>query len=156
MRRVLVISGLAAAFSVLIAAGITAYAVYNLTAVIGSNQQRILNRVSKALDRPVQVGEIKARVGWGLGIQVDDLKIADDPDFSKDPFLTAEQVAMDVEFVPLLHGMVKVHRLNLIKPYIRILKNAHGQVQRRHDPRRRRDQTACVATDGGARKPYAG
>ncbi len=127
MRKVLVISGLAAAGAVLVAAGITAYAVYNLTAVIGSNQQRILNRVSNALDRPVQVGEIKARVGWGLGIQVDNLKIADDPDFSKDPFLTAEQVAMDVEFVPLLHGKVKVHRLNLIKPNIRILKNTQGR-----------------------------
>ncbi len=127
MRRVLVISGLAAAGAVLVAAGITAYAIYNLTAVIGSNQQRILNRVSNALDRPVQVGEIKARVGWGLGIQVDNLKIADDPDFSKDPFLTADQVTMDVEFVPLLHGKVKVHRLNLIKPNIRILKNPLGR-----------------------------
>ena len=127
MRRALVISGLAAAGAVLIAAGITAYAVYNLTAVIAGNQQRILNRVSNALDRRVQVGEIKARVGWGLGIQIDNLKIADDPDFSQDPFLTAEQVAMDVEFVPLLHGKVKVHRLNLIKPNVRIVKNAAGR-----------------------------
>ena len=62
-----------------------------------------------------------------MAIQVDNLKIADDPDFSKDPFLTAEQVAMDVEFVPLLHGKVKVHRLNLIKPNIRVLKNAEGR-----------------------------
>lgn len=127
MRKVLVFSGLAAAGAVLIAAGITAYAVYNLTAVIAGNQQRILKRVSNALGRPVQVGEIKARVGWGLAIQIDDLKIADDPGFAKDPFLTVAQVALDVKFVPLLRGKVKVHRLNLIKPNIRILKNAAGR-----------------------------
>jgi uncharacterized protein involved in outer membrane biogenesis len=127
MRRVLVISGFAAAGAVVIAAAITAYALYNLTAIIDRNQQRILNRVSNALGRPVQVGQIKARIGWGLAIEVDDLKIADDPEFSKDPFLVAEQVSMDVKFVPLLHGRVKVHRLDLIKPNVRVLKNTEGR-----------------------------
>jgi uncharacterized protein involved in outer membrane biogenesis len=127
MRRVLMISGFAAAAAAVIAAAITAYALYNLTAIIGRNQQPILNRVSNALGRPVQVGQIKARIGWGLAIEVDDLRIADDPEFSKDPFLVAEQVSMDVKFVPLLHGRVKVHRLDLIKPNVRILKNSEGR-----------------------------
>jgi uncharacterized protein involved in outer membrane biogenesis len=127
MRRMLVIAAVAAAGAVLIGGGITAYALHNLTALIAGNQQRILDRASNALGRQVQVGEIKARVGWGLGIQIDNLKIADDPEFSKDPFLIAEQVALDVEFMPLLHGMVKVHRLTLIKPGVRIEKNAAGR-----------------------------
>ena len=92
MRRVLVISGLAARCCVIPVAAVIAYAVYNVTALIGSNQQRILNRVSNALDRPVQVGEIKKQVGWGLEIQVDNLKIADNPVSRRIPFLTAEQV----------------------------------------------------------------
>jgi uncharacterized protein involved in outer membrane biogenesis len=128
MHRVLRIAGLAVAIAVVIAAGITAYAAYNLTALIARNQNRILYRVSKALGRGVQVGHIKARVGLGLAIEADDLKIADDPAFSHDPFLSASQASLDVKFLPLLHGKVKVHRLELTKPIIRILRQANGKL----------------------------
>jgi uncharacterized protein involved in outer membrane biogenesis len=128
MHRVLRIAGLALAVAVLIAAGITAYAAYNLTSIIARNQERILNRVSKTLGRPVQIGQIKARVGLGLAIEADSLRIADDPAFSQQPFLSADQFALDVEFMPLLHGEVKVRQLEMTKPVIRILKQADGKL----------------------------
>lgn len=127
MHRVLRIAGLAVAGAVLIAAAITAYAAYNLTALVTRNQNRILYRVSKALGRSVQVGHIKAHVGWGLAIEADDLKIADDPAFSHDPFLSVAQASFDVKFLPLLRGQVKVHRLELNRPAIRILRQADGK-----------------------------
>ncbi len=126
MHRALRIAGLAVAGAVLIAAGVVAYAAYNLTGLIARHQQRILQRASAALGRPVKVGQIKARVGVGLAIEVDDLEIADNPTFSHDPFLSAARFSLDVEFVPLLHGKVKVHELELTDPVIRILKRADG------------------------------
>jgi uncharacterized protein involved in outer membrane biogenesis len=126
MRRVLLISGLAVAGVVIIMAALTGYAVYNLTALITYHQKRILNQVSDALGRPLEVGAIKAKVGLGLAIEVDGLKIADDPSFSNTPFLTAAQASFDVEFLPLLRGRVKVVSLELTQPSVRILKNADG------------------------------
>ncbi|HEY2105527.1 MAG TPA: AsmA family protein, partial [Candidatus Binataceae bacterium] len=122
------LAGLAIAGAVLIAAGITALAAYNLTALVTRNQNRILYRVSKALGRSVQVGHIKAHLGLGLSIEADDLKIADDSAFSHDPFLSAAQALLDVKFLPLLRGMVKVHQLELTQPTIRILRQANGKL----------------------------
>lgn len=128
MRRIFLISGLAIAGAAVIAAAITGYAVYNLTALITRHQARILGQVSNALGRQVQVGQIKARVGLGLAIEADNLKIADDPAFSNTPFLTAAQTALEVKFLPLLHGRVEVVSLDLDQPNIRILKDAEGRL----------------------------
>lgn len=128
MHRAIRIAGLALAAAVFIAGGVIAYAAYNLTAIITHNQDRILSRASRALGRPVQIGQIKARFGLGLAIEIDGLRIADDPAFSRDPFLSAAQFSLDVELIPLLHGKVKVHQLEMTGPVIRILKHADGKL----------------------------
>ena len=128
MRRVFVISGIAAAGAALVAAAVVAYAVYNLTALITRHQNRILNQLSDALGRPVEVGAIKAEVGLGLAIEGSSLKIADDPAFSNTPFLTANKASFDVKFLPLLRGKVEVLSLELAQPNLRILRNAEGRM----------------------------
>jgi uncharacterized protein involved in outer membrane biogenesis len=125
-RKTLRIAVIAAGVAVLIAVIITALAAYNLTALITRNQARILYRVSRVLDRPVHAAQIKARVGLGLAIEIDGLKIDDDPAFSHEPFISAEQAALDVQFLPLLRGKVQVQQLELNKPMIRVLRKADG------------------------------
>ena len=95
-------------------------------------QQRILARVSDALGRRVDVGQIKAQMGFGVSIEVSGLKIADDAAFSEKPFLSANEVSVEVEFVPLLYGDAKVTRLELINPDIRIVRNARGDLAPAH------------------------
>ena len=85
---------------VLIAAGLTAYAYFNLSSIVARNEKRILARVSDALGRPVEVGKIQAQMGWGVSVEVSGLTIADDPAFSSKPFLAANDVSVDVEFLP--------------------------------------------------------
>ena len=128
MRRILLTSGIVAGAVVLIAAGLTAYAFFNLSSIVAGNQKRILARVSDALGRPVQVGKIQAQMGWGVSVEVSGLTIADDPAFSAKPFLAANDVSIDVEFFPLLLGEAKVTRLELIKPDIRIVMNPDGDL----------------------------
>ncbi len=113
---------------VLIAAGLTAYAYFNLSSIVARNQKRILARVSDELGRPVQVGKIQAQMGWGVSVEISDLTIADDPAFSAKPFLSANDVSVDVEFLPLLGGEARVTRLEFIKPDIRIVMNANGDL----------------------------
>ncbi len=151
MRRVLLISGLAIACAMVFVAAITGYAVYNLTALITRHQARILHQVSNVLGRPVQYSGIKAKVGLGLAIEVDGLKIADDPAFSNTPFLTAAQTSFDVKFLPLLRGQVKVISLELSQPNIRILRNADGRLN--VDSIRESPHTVTAAVPGSTAVP---
>ncbi len=128
MRRTLLISGIVVGAVVLIAAGLTAYAYFNLSSIVAHNEKRILARVSDALGRRVEVGTIQAQMGWGVSVEIAGLKIADDSAFSEKPFLAANDVSVDVEFFPLLRGEAKVIRLELIKPDIRIVMNADGDL----------------------------
>ncbi|MFZ0680363.1 AsmA family protein [Candidatus Binatus sp.] len=128
MRRVLLISGIVVGAIALIAVALTAYAFFNLSSIVAHNEKRILARVSDALGRPVQVGKIQAQMGWGVSVEVSGLAIADDPTFSEKPFLAANDVSVDVEFFPLLRGEAKITRLELIKPDIRIVMNADGDL----------------------------
>lgn len=126
MRRTLVISGIAAGAIIVIAAALVAYAFFNLSSIVASNQKRILARVSNELGRRVEVAKIQAHMGLGVSVEVSGLKIADDPAFSTKPFVAANDVSVEVEFLPLLGGEAKVTRLDLIKPDIRIVRNANG------------------------------
>jgi uncharacterized protein involved in outer membrane biogenesis len=128
LRKILVISGVVVGAVVLIAAALTAYAFFNLSSIVARNEKRILARVSHELGRRVEVGKIQAQMGWGVSVEVSGLKIADDPAFSAKPFLAANEVSIEVEFIPLLRGAAKVVRLDLIKPDIRIVMNARGDL----------------------------
>jgi AsmA-like C-terminal region/AsmA family len=128
VRRIVLISGIVVGAVVLIAVALTAYAFFNLSSIVAHNEKRIVARVSDELGRPVQVGKIQAQMGWGVSVEVSGLAIADDPAFSAKPFLAANDVSVDVEFFPLLRGEAKVTRLELIKPDIRIVMNADGDL----------------------------
>ena len=122
MRRTLLISGIAVGAVVVVAGAIVVYAFFNLSSIVTSNQQRILARISDGLGRRVEVANIQAHMGLGVSIEVSGLKIADDPAFSVKPFVAADAVSVEVEFLPLLRGEAKVSRLKLIKPNIRIIR----------------------------------
>ena len=128
MRKTVLISSIVLGAVALIAAGLAAYAYFNLSALIARNQDRILARVSGELGRQVAVGKIQAQVGWGVSVDVSGLTIADDPAFSSKPFLAASDVKVHVEFLPLLAGEARVSRLELSKPDIRLVMNANGDL----------------------------
>jgi uncharacterized protein involved in outer membrane biogenesis len=128
VRKTVLISSIVVGAVVLIAAGLAAYAYFNLSSLIARSQGRIVERVSRALGRQVSVGKIQAQVGWGVSVDVDGLTIADDPAFSSKPFLAASDVKVRVEFLPLLAGEARVSRLELSKPDIRLVMNANGDL----------------------------
>ena len=109
-------------------AAIVAYAFFNLSSIVAANRDRILGHISEALGRPVSVEQMRASIGWGVSIEITQLKVADDPAFSQLPFLTANEVKMRVEFLPLIVGRVKLRRLDIFQPDIRILRNARGEL----------------------------
>ena len=126
MRRLLTIIGVIVGVIVLAIITIFTYAYFNLNSIIASNRGYILARASSALGRPVEIQEIKATIGWGVKMDVSGVKVADDPRFSQLPFLQASDVVVNVELLPLLSRSLKVTRLIVSQPQLRILRDRAG------------------------------
>ena len=96
--------------------------------VIDANRFRpdIERLMSRELNRKVTIGNIQLSIFSG-GVAVDNLAIADDPAFSRDPFLTAKSVTVSVEMWPLIASRVlRVTGLTIDQPQATLLRNAAG------------------------------
>ena len=111
MRTLLIIGAV-----LLIAVGLLAFALINLNNLIASNKDRILHRVEQALGREVEVQEIGVTVWGGIGARLTQFRIADDPAFSADAFVRADDLQVNVALWPLLSQEIQVSRLILHSP----------------------------------------
>ena len=96
--------------------------------LINANQFRpvLEERLSAALGRDVKIGDLKISVFSG-GAAAGEVTIADDPAFSKDPFLRAHALAVGVELWPLLFSrQLNVTSLTVDQPEISLIQNAAG------------------------------
>jgi uncharacterized protein involved in outer membrane biogenesis len=126
MRRLLLTAGAAIGLAMVIAATVVGYAWLNLNSIIAANRARLVDRATAALGRQIEVGDIKASLGWGVAIDITEVKLADDTAFSQLPFVQAHDVFLKVELLPLLHKEIKVTELVLQQPQIRIIRSASG------------------------------
>src|SRR5712692_3905647 len=71
--------------------------------LIDANQFRpaLESRLTTALGREVKLGDLKVSLFSG-GVSASDLSIADDPAFSKTPFLRAQSLNVGMEMLPLI------------------------------------------------------
>ena len=95
---------------------------------INANQFRpvLEERLTAALGREVKIGDLKLSVFSG-GASASDITIADDPAFSKDPFVRAKDLAVGVELWPLIFSrQLNVTSLTIDQPEIALLQSADG------------------------------
>jgi len=137
MRKKLTI----AAVILLILGALVAFAVLNLGRLVKSNKDYILAQAEQALGRKVAVEDIGVTVWGGIGIRLKNFALADDRAFSKKDALRAADLQVNVEFFPLLWKEVRVTRLILREPVIRVIRNKQGELN--------------FATLGGARQEKA-
>ncbi|HJU11426.1 MAG TPA: AsmA-like C-terminal domain-containing protein [Candidatus Binataceae bacterium] len=126
MRRLLTVIGAIVGVVVLAIIALFLYAYFNLNSIIASNRGYIVTRASDALGRPVVIQDIRAAVGWGVKIDVSGVKVADDPSFSQLPFLQASDVYVNVELLPLLSRSLKITKLEIKQPELRVIRNRAG------------------------------
>ena len=103
-------------------------AVVALFFLIDFNQFRptLESELSKALARDVKVGGLKLAILSG-GVTADDLSIADDPAYSRTPFLHTRSLTLGVALWPLLFSrQLHVTQLTLDQPQIELLQSAAG------------------------------
>jgi AsmA protein len=97
--------------------------------VFNANRFRpeIESRLSQSLARKVSIGNLKLSLLSG-GVKADNISIADDPAFSKTPFVQAKTLTVGVEMMPLLFNkQVRVESLVLQEPVVRLLQSANGK-----------------------------
>jgi len=120
MKRWLRIGGIALAILLLI--------VIVLPFLINVNRFRpqVESEASAALGRQVTVGNLSLSLLSG-SVGADNIAIADDPAFSKSPFVTAQSLKVGVELLPLLSSKLHVTYITLEQPQITLLKAANGK-----------------------------
>jgi hypothetical protein len=83
-------------------------------------------QASSALGRKVQIGKLSVSLLAG-GVAADQVTIADDPAFSRRPFLTAHSVDIGVKLLPLLlHHELQITSFTIHNPEVQLLQNAAG------------------------------
>src|SRR6202453_2612913 len=84
-------------------------------------------QLTSALGRKVTIGDISLAIFSG-GVTVSDVAIADDPSFSKSPFLTAKSLTVGVELMPLIfHKEVNVDSITVDSPDVALIHGPGGK-----------------------------
>ncbi len=82
--------------------------------------------LTTTLGRQVQIGDISLSI-WSGSIAVDNVAIADDPAFSQNPFLTAQQLKAGVALMPLIFSKkLEVLSLTIEGPQVALIRSKSG------------------------------
>lgn len=93
---------------------------------LGPYKSRYLPLVEEALQRKVDVAEVRFRLLPTPSMRISGLNVSDNPAFSKDPFFTAQQMRLKLKLWPLLKGKLQVDEFILEKPAINFRKQVDG------------------------------
>ena len=94
---------------------------------VNSFRPKVESEASAALGRQVTVGDLSLSIFSG-SVGADNISVADDPAFSKSPFLTAKSLKIGVELMPLIFSkQLNVTDITLNEPQITLLKGANGK-----------------------------
>jgi AsmA protein len=83
-------------------------------------------QLTTALGRQVTIGDISLAIFSG-GVTVSDVSIADDPKFSQSPFLTAKDLTVGVELMPLIFSKrLEVRSIEIRDPEVALIHSPNG------------------------------
>lgn len=82
--------------------------------------------IEEALNRKVQLQDIRLTVWPRIGARVAGFAVLDDPAFGSSPFASLSSLDVGVKLMPLLSGKVEVEEITLRDPVITVIKNKQG------------------------------
>ena len=82
--------------------------------------------IEDALNRKVQLQDIRLTIWPGIGARVEGFTVLDDPAFGSGPFASLSSLDVGVKVMPLLSGKVEVEDITLHQPVITVIKNKNG------------------------------
>jgi len=102
-------------------------AVLNLNFFINGNKDFFISQIEQSLDRKITVEEVNTGFRDGLGIRLKNASVGDDKSFSDSEFISAADIQINVEIIPLLSKKINITKLILNSPIINIVKNKGGR-----------------------------
>ncbi len=82
--------------------------------------------IEDALNRKVQLQDIRLTIWPRIGARVAGFVVLDDPAFGSSPFASLTSLDIGVKLMPLLSGTVEVEDITLHDPVITVIKNKNG------------------------------
>jgi AsmA protein len=82
--------------------------------------------IEDALNRKVQLQDIRLTIWPRIGARVAGFAVLDDPAFGSSPFTSLTSLDIVVKLLPLLSGKVEVEEITLCDPVITVIKNKNG------------------------------
>ena len=143
MRKLWIVVG---ALLVLFVATVVTAAL-SLNRLVAGNHERIIADAQRALGRQVAVARIRVSVWGGLGVRLDDVRIADDPRFGSDDFVQLAELSAHARLWPLLRQRFEVSRIVATQPHVNLIRNADGDWNYATLRPLAARQTSAVATD---------
>jgi len=87
---------------------------------------QIAGALSRALGRPVSVGSVSLRLFPRPGLNLQRLTVQDDPAFSAEPLLQADEVTASLRLTSLWRGRLEMARLSLSYPSLNLVRARNG------------------------------
>lgn len=94
---------------------------------VGRLRVRIVKSISAALGRPVEASAVNLRLLPQPGFDLKNFVVHDDPAFSAEPMLRADEVTASLRLFSLLRGRLEIARLDFSGPSINLVRNQAGQ-----------------------------
>ncbi len=107
----------------LLACAVAAPFVINLNKYKG----KIIEIAKPYLPRDFDFGSVELTIMQGLGMEIRDLRIGENPEFGQGDFLKLERLHVRLQVLPLLKKQIQVKELTLDKPTVRLIKNSRGE-----------------------------
>ena len=82
--------------------------------------------IEEALNRKVQLQDIRLTMWPRIGARVAGFAVLDDPAFGATPFTSLTSLDVGVKLMPLLSGKVEVEDITIRDPVITVIKNTNG------------------------------
>jgi len=82
--------------------------------------------IEDALNRKIQLQDIRLTIWPRIGARVAGFAVLDDPAFGSSPFASLTSLDVGVKLLPLLSGKVEVEDITLRNPVITVIKNKSG------------------------------
>jgi AsmA protein len=89
-------------------------------------QARYRPVIEDALDRKIELKNIRLTIFPRIGVRVAGFTVMDDPAFSTGPFASLNSLDIGVKLLPLLDKQVEVEEITLRDPVITVIKNKQG------------------------------
>lgn len=89
--------------------------------------RNVSGALAEAVGRPVSVGEIHLRLLPQPGFDLDNFTLADDPAFSAEPVLRADEVTASLSLSSLWRGRLEIARISLKEPSVNLVRSQDGR-----------------------------